>query len=132
MNRFLIEGLSHIGSGEAFIATTTEARAQADRFRQYIQSPVLTNITVDIKGPRHTTLSRSAFRTSLPNVRSCFLANGSVEVRGELQGTFRLTGIAGKAPYTRSFDVSEATPSETHAALRYLWARKRIELFGRL
>lgn len=131
VNRFLIEGLSHIGSGEAFIATNpNEARVQADRFRQYIQSPVLTNITVDIEGFE----AYDVEPVSIPDVFAerpvMLFGKWKRDARGELQGTFRLTGIAGKAPYTRSFDVSEVTPSETHAALRYLWARKRIELLG--
>ncbi|MGZ8254692.1 MAG: VIT domain-containing protein, partial [Burkholderiaceae bacterium] len=47
VNRFLIEGLARAGRGEAFVVLNEhEAAIEADRFRAYIESPVLTGIEV--------------------------------------------------------------------------------------
>jgi len=53
VNRYLIEGMAKAGIGEPFIVTDPkEADAVAEKFRQYISSPVLTNINVAFNG-RH-------------------------------------------------------------------------------
>jgi Ca-activated chloride channel family protein len=51
VNRYLIEGMAKAGLGEPFIVTDPgSAGAVAEKFRQYISSPVLTNIRVDYDG----------------------------------------------------------------------------------
>ncbi|MBM3315949.1 VWA domain-containing protein, partial [candidate division WOR-3 bacterium] len=48
VNRFLIEGLARAGMGEPFVIEDQEhAPAAADKFRQYVRTPVLTGVTVD-------------------------------------------------------------------------------------
>ena len=45
VNRYLIEGVAKAGMGEPFIVTQeSEAAAVAAKFREYIQTPVLTDI----------------------------------------------------------------------------------------
>ncbi len=47
VNRYLIEGVAKAGMGEPFIVTEeAEAPAIAARFREYIQTPLLTDIQV--------------------------------------------------------------------------------------
>src|SRR6185437_7349943 len=47
VNRYLIEGVAKAGMGEPFIVThEADAPAIAAKFREYIQSPVLTDIQV--------------------------------------------------------------------------------------
>ena len=51
VNRHIIEGMAHVGMGEAFVITKPEeAPAQAERFRAMIQTPVLTGIQVRFEG----------------------------------------------------------------------------------
>src|SRR4030042_5368248 len=51
VNRYIIEGMSHVGMGEPFVVTSQEeAPEKADLFRKYVQFPVLTNIEVDYNG----------------------------------------------------------------------------------
>jgi Ca-activated chloride channel family protein len=51
VNRYLIEGVAKAGMGEPFIVTEeSEATAIAARFREYIQSPVLTDIRIQSTG----------------------------------------------------------------------------------
>src|SRR5262245_47629388 len=47
VNRYLIEGVAKAGMGEPFVVTTeAEAPAVAAKFREYIQTPLLTDIQV--------------------------------------------------------------------------------------
>ena len=51
VNRYLIEGMAHVGMGMPFIVENGEkATSTASRFSKYIQQPVLTNIEVDFEG----------------------------------------------------------------------------------
>ncbi len=50
--------------------------------------------------------------------------------KGEPTGTITLRGYSSQGPYQRMFNVSKTTPAATNSALRYLWARKRIEILG--
>ncbi len=127
VNRFLIEGMARVGLGEPFVVTRPEeAAAQADKFRQYIQSPVLTQIECEFNGFD----AYDVEPTSIPDV----LAQRPVLVfgkwRGAAAGEIALTGTTGGGEYRQTFRISDAERSDTNAALRYLWARKRIELLG--
>lgn len=127
VNRYLIEGMAHAGLGEAFVVTEQrEATTQANAFREYIQSPVLTQIEVDFNGFD----AYDVEPLSIPDV----LAERPVIVygkwRGDPQGTIFLSGYSGQGIYQQSFDVKSTIPQVTNSALLYLWARKRIELLG--
>ncbi len=51
VNRHIIEGMARVGMGEPFVITKPdEAAAQAERFRTLIQSPVLTQVKLDVSG----------------------------------------------------------------------------------
>ena len=51
VNRHLMEGLARAGMGEPFIVTRPdEAKAQAERFRKLIESPVLTSVKARFEG----------------------------------------------------------------------------------
>src|SRR3989454_4267788 len=51
VNRYLIEGIARAGQGEPFVVTgPQEADAAGKRFREYIESPVLTNVRVSYRG----------------------------------------------------------------------------------
>jgi Ca-activated chloride channel homolog len=123
VNRYLIEGVAKAGMGEPFIVTEeSEAPAIAARFREYIQTPVLTDIRIRAIGfdtydvqPIH-----------LPDL----LAERPVILfgkwRGAVTGSFELRGKTGLGDYLTSLDVGGVQPDESNRALRYLWARSRI------
>src|SRR5436305_11353558 len=51
VNRALIEGLARAGQGEPFVVLGADrAAAEAERFRKYIDTPVLSNVTVRFEG----------------------------------------------------------------------------------
>jgi Ca-activated chloride channel family protein len=125
VNRHIIEGMAHVGQGEPFVITKQEgAEAEAERFRKYIQSPVLTGVKVEFTGFEVSDVEPRTF----PDV----LAERPVIVfgkyRGEAKGKIKVTGLTGRKRYEQAFDVGPSQPDETNAALRYLWARDRIRM----
>jgi len=127
VNRHLIEGMARAGMGEPFvIAKPDEARAQAETFRKLIQSPVLTQVQLDIRGFEAYDVEPPA----IPDV----LAERPVIVfgkwRGRAKGTLSISGIAGEGRFADTLEVDTVKPSPSNAALRYLWARQRIALLS--
>lgn len=123
VNRHLIEGLAHAGQGEPFIVTNpTEAEDVAKKFQEYIQSPVLTDVAVDMEGFE----TYDVEPLSIPDL----FADRPLVVfgkwRGKADGAIRVTGLGGEGSFEKVFEVAGATPSEDNGALRYLWARERV------
>jgi Ca-activated chloride channel family protein len=123
VNRYLIEGVAKAGLGEPFIVEgQAKAPEIAARFREYIQSPVLTDIQVRANGFEIYDVEPGSF----PDM----LAERPVIVfgkwRGSPAGTIEITGKGGRGDYSSSVDVSSVRPDEENRALRYLWARTRI------
>ncbi len=125
VNRHLIEGIANAGSGEAFIVTRpSEASRTASLFREYIQSPILTNVRIKSQGFDAYDLQPR----SLPDV----FANRPITINGKWkgipQGKIILTGIIGNGEkYHQIIDISKTTSNGTYnPALKSLWARERI------
>lgn len=123
VNRYLIEGVAKAGMGEPFIVTDEkEGAAIADRFREYIQTPVLTDIEVRAQGfdiydvhPAH-----------LPDLLALRPVIVWGKWRGPVTGSLVMTGKAGRGDYMSTLDVAGVQPDEGNRALPYLWARSRI------
>ena len=127
VNRFLIEGIARVGFGEPFVVTREdEAEDTAARFREYIRTPVLSGATFAAEG-------FDIYEVE-PAVIPDLLAQRPVLVygkwQGERQGTLSLRGHTGQGEYAFEIDVSQVTPDESNAALRYLWARRLIATLG--
>jgi Ca-activated chloride channel family protein len=123
VNRHLIEGMAHAGQGEPFVVTNpSEAQETAARFREYVKSPVLTEVKVEPQG-------FEIYDVEPPAVPDLFADRPLVvfgKWRGKAEGTIRVTGVGGEGRYEKVFDVSEAAASEENRPLRYLWARARV------
>jgi Ca-activated chloride channel family protein len=126
VNRYLIEGIAKAGQGEPFVVTDpSEAQAAAEKFREYIQAPVLTNIGVSYAG-------FDAYDIEPVGIHDLFADRPVIifgKWRGAARGLIKVSGTSGKGEYAQTFYVAEARSLETNSALRYLWARTRI---GRL
>jgi Ca-activated chloride channel family protein len=125
VNRYIIEGMAHVGMGEPFVVTSQEeAPEKADLFRKYIQFPVLTNIEVDYDGFEVYDVEPPA----VPDV----IAERPVTLFGKWsgspQGTIHLEGLSGSQLYTNDLLVNQFEPDEDNIALMYLWARHKIQL----
>jgi Ca-activated chloride channel family protein len=127
VNRQLMEGLARAGMGEPFIVTQPgQARAQAERFRRVIESPVLTSVQARFEGLEVYDVEPQ----QLPDV----LAEHPVIVFGKWREPasgaapkLLVEGRAANGPYrqTLPIDLRDADAGG-NAALRYLWARHRI------
>jgi Ca-activated chloride channel family protein len=123
VNRHLIEGMARAGQGEPFVAIDpVEAVAVAKRFKSYVQSPVLTDVTVETEG-------FDSYDVEPASIPDLFAERPLVvfgKWHGQAAGTIRVRGEGGEGSYEKVFDVSAAQPSEENRALRYLWARSRV------
>jgi Ca-activated chloride channel family protein len=123
VNRYLIEGVAKAGMGEPFIVTEeSEAQGVAAKFREYIQTPVLTDIKVRSVGFDTYDVNPMQF-PDLFAQRPIILFG---KWRGPVAGTIELTGKTGQGEFVSRFDVAGSQPDEGNSALRYLWARSRI------
>lgn len=125
VNRYLIEGMAHVGLGEPFIITNEqEASQKAGKFRKYILHPVLTNINIDFKGFD----TYDVEPLSIPDV----LAQRPVIIfgkwKGEAKGEIILQGKGGKGMYNYKINVGKVKPQTGNTGLKYLWARERIRI----
>ncbi len=123
VNRYLIEGVAKAGMGEPFIVTEeAEAPGIAARFRDYIQTPVLTDIKVRSTGFDTYDVNPVSF-PDLFAQRPIVLFG---KWRGPATGAIELTGKTGQGDFMSRTDVAGVQPDEGNSALRYLWARSRI------
>ncbi|MBA4372053.1 MAG: trypsin [Thermodesulfovibrio sp.] len=126
-NRHILEGMARVGNGEPFIITKPEeAPARAAAFRNMIQSPLLSHITIDYAGFDAYAIEP----ITVPDV----LADRPVIVfgkwRGKPEGKIIVKGISGNGKFKEVITVAASALSKDNAALRYLWARHRIALLS--
>ena len=124
VNRFLIEGLARAGQGEPFVVLEEgQAPDEAARFQSYISTPILTQVEAGFEG-------FDAYEVE-PAFIPDILADRPIVVfgkwRGAAAGTMLLGGRTGDQAYSAQFDVSAFQAQPTNKALRYLWARHRID-----
>ena len=125
INRHLIEGMAHVGMGEPLVITKPEgADEQAEKFRRYINSPVLTNVKADF----------GSFETydinpvSIPDVmaeRPIILFG---KWKGNPKGKITIKGTTSTGAYEKVVDVARVNASNKNDGLKYLWAREKIKL----
>lgn len=124
VNRALIEGIAKAGQGESFIVTdSADAKETASRFRTYVQSPLLTDIQVSYEGFDVYDLAPNALPTLF--AQRPLLVYG--KFRGEPSGTIQITGRTGNQPYQKTIQVADVEPLASNQAIRYLWARSRVD-----
>jgi Ca-activated chloride channel family protein len=125
VNRYLIDGIANAGMGEPFIVLNEEeAVEKADLFRKYVASPVLTNISTEFNGLTVSDVEPQ----KIPDVfaERPILIFGKYE--NPLQGSLTLEGITGKnTPFLKNLAFTDFHPSEKNKALKYLWARQRLQ-----
>jgi Ca-activated chloride channel family protein len=123
VNRYLIEGMAHAGSGMPFVITKPEgASVEADRFRQYVSNPVLSHIKTSFSG-------LDVYDVEPLSVPDVFAERPVIifgKYRGNPQGAIEIRGTGGNGDFYSRMNVADAKPLVSNAALRYLWARERI------
>jgi Ca-activated chloride channel homolog len=123
VNRYLIEGIAKAGQGEPFVVTKPEqAATAASRFRDYVQSPLLTDCRLSFKG-------FETYDVEPPTIPDLFAKRPLIlfgKYRGKPSGEIEISGRSADGIYRRVFRVEDTKPLQQHAPLKYLWARSRI------
>jgi len=127
VNRYIIEGIANVGQGLPFIVTDGDnAGEKAENFREYIQNPLLTNISIKFSGFDVYDVE--------PVSQPDLLAERPIIVYGKYKGSASgeiiLKGNTNKASIRKVIDVNDIIPEQDNKALRYLWARKKILFFA--
>ena len=127
VNRFLIEGMAHAGNGEPFVvANKRDAKQKAARFAEYVRTPLLTNVKVKFNGFK-------AYDVEPSNYQDLFAEKPVVifgKWKGEKKGTITLEGKNGMGQYQSTIEVKDYEAASHNEALKYLWARKKIQLLS--
>ena len=127
VNRFLVEGLARVGSGEPVVVLDEgEARDRARTFRDQISSPVLGNVKVSFDG-------FEAYDMAPAGVNDLFAGRPVTllgKYRGDASGRIVVTGDTAGGRFETSVEASRGKLSIRNAALRSLWARKRVEVLA--
>lgn len=123
VNRALIEGMSRAGMGVPFVVLSAQqSTTVADRFRRYIQQPVLTDIRL--------TFSSSSVYDVVPKRAPDLLARRPLIVfgkyRGKRAGKVLVSGYTGAGVFKKSL-VLTSTAGAAAKPIRVLWARKWVE-----
>jgi len=127
VNRYIIEGMAHVGMGESFVILNEEEAPEiADKFRNYIQNPVLTNIEVDFSDFELYDVEP----VTIPDVfaERPILIFG--KYKGTPSGTIQVRGLSGNRNFYQEIDISNYTPMSSNSALQYLWARHKIQILS--
>jgi Ca-activated chloride channel family protein len=123
VNRYIIEGMARAGYGEPLIITNTnEANEKAEKFRKYIQSPILTGIDVEING-------FEAFDMQPTTYPDMFAEKPLIvfgKWKGKPHGEISIKGKDGTNSFLSKIKISNYHPDDSNDALRYLWARHKI------
>ncbi len=126
VNRGIIEGMAHIGYGEAFVATTpTEANKISRKLINYISKPVLTNIKYQFSGIE----AYDVLPKQIPDLFTERPLIISGKFKGRAKGTLEIKGLSGKKQFSNTLEIKSDTP-ETTSALKHLWAREKIRLLA--
>ncbi|MEM7677584.1 MAG: VIT domain-containing protein, partial [Myxococcota bacterium] len=123
VNRHLIEGLARAGMGAPFVVLDSGAApATAEKFRRYIESPVLTNIGVQFKGFKAYDVEPATV-PDLFGERPVLLFG---KYKGQASGRIVIEGQNAAGAFRRTLDVAKGRAERSLVALKYLWARHRI------
>jgi Ca-activated chloride channel homolog len=127
VNRHLIEGIAHVGKGVPFIATKNEeAKSLAQRMKNYISTPVLTNIRLKFEGFDVYDVEPTEF----PDI----FAERPLIVYGKYQGNtsgyIEISGKTGNRDFNQRVNVADFEPQNENNALPQLYARDRIRLLN--
>jgi Ca-activated chloride channel family protein len=123
VNRFIIDGMARVGHGEPFVVLNgKEASRQAAKFRDYIRSPVLTDIEVTFHGLKVQDVEPLA----VPDLFALRPLIVFGKYSGAPVGNVLINGRTAAGEFSKRIPIDTAMTSGDNAALRLLWARHRI------
>ena len=125
VNRALIEGMARAGLGEPFVVLGPhKAAEQAEKLRQMIDRPLLTNIEVRFG-------DAGAYEVAPEKIPDLLTERPLLiygKYRGDKPTRIEITGRTGRGAFKHTVDLRPADARKENAALRSLWARKWVEI----
>src|SRR6185436_1067769 len=115
--------MARAGVGEPFVVLKADAApAEAERFRSYIEQPVLTQVSVSFNGFDAYDVTPE----KLPDLmaRRPLVVFG--KYRGPASGRIEVTGGTGTGRFHQTLQVRAESLRADNTALRWLWARNRV------
>ncbi|MDX9975189.1 MAG: VWA domain-containing protein, partial [FCB group bacterium] len=126
VNRFLIEGMGREGRGASEVVTLqTDGDEAAKRFHERVDSPILTDISIDFGS-----LPMNDLYPAPDAIPDLFAAQPLVitgRYKGQGRGAVVLRGETATGPFERRIDIELPSNAPGHDVLATLWARQRIE-----
>lgn len=124
VNRHLIEGMARVGMGTPFVVLNPEEGiTQAETFRKYVESPVLTDISVKFEG-------FEAYDVEPLHLPDLFALRPLIlfgKYKGEPKGSIAVNGRTAEGIFNKKIAVRPKQASKDNMALKLLWARNRIK-----
>jgi Ca-activated chloride channel family protein len=125
VNRALIEGMARAGLGEPFVVLGPQkAAAEAEKLRQMIDRPLLTDIEVRFG-------DNGAYEVA-PEKIPDLMAERPLLIYGKYRGDkptrIEISGRTGHGAFHHAVDLRPADARNENHALRALWARKWVEV----
>jgi Ca-activated chloride channel family protein len=125
VNRGLIEGMARAGLGEPFVVLGPQkASAEAEKLRQMIDRPLLTDIEVRFG-------DAGAYEVAPEKIPDLLAARPLLiygKYRGERPTRIEINGRTGRGAWHHAVDLRPADARPQNQALRALWARKWVEI----
>jgi Ca-activated chloride channel family protein len=124
VNHFLLDGMARYGRGEVeYVGLQDDGSAAARRFHERVQSPLLTDISIDWGG----LAVNSVYPARIPDLFAAkpLVVSGRYSSPGA--GVIRLRGKMGGRNFTREIHVNLPASQPENAMLATLWARRRVE-----
>jgi Ca-activated chloride channel family protein len=124
INRFLIDGLAHVGHGSPFVVSSEEeVDPVVNEFVDLLRSPVLHNIKLRFDGFEAYAVEPKSIPTVFKNQPLYVYGKW----RGEPRGGVAISGTSTKGEFHEYLPL-QSVSSRNNPALRFLWARKRLQL----
>ncbi len=125
INRFLLEAMAFAGSGEPLIITKPEgAEEMAKRFLQYIESPVMTDVSIEFDG-------FLAYDVE-PKKPFDLTAERPIVVYGKYTGTpsgnIKLRGKTADQTLSVNIPIEQFGIMDNSPAVKYLFARNQLKM----
>jgi len=124
VNRHLLEGMARAGKGEPFVVTQEEeGAAVVDKLRKYIESPLLTDIQIQFEGLEAYDVLPSNY-PDLMGERPLIVFG---KYKKEAKGKILIKGKSARGDFQKNILVQKYHTARKEKALRYLWARNKIQ-----
>jgi Ca-activated chloride channel homolog len=124
VNRFLLDNMSRVGGGEVeYILLNSPGEKVAEKFYQRIATPVLTDISLDLKELK----LREVFPASASDLWDRKPLVFKARYRDAGKGSIIIEGFSGGKPYKQVLNVVLPDKETSNASIASLWARSKVD-----